>query len=408
MSFDSTAFRAAFPLLAEAGDGSRVRYLDSASTAQTPLPVLEAIAGHERTHRANVHRGVYALAEAATQAYEGARAALASYLGVRDPAEIVFTSGTTGAINLVAHSFGALLRPGDEVVISRLEHHSNIVPWQMLRDRAGIVLKALDCTADGRLDLATLDRVVTPRCRLIAVTHCSNVTGAVSDVATLAAAARAVGARVLLDGAQIVPHGPLDLPGLGIDFYAFSGHKAFGPNGIGALWGRRELLEAMPPFLGGGEMIRSVSLEHSTFARVPHKFEAGTPPIAQAVGLGAALRWLAGQDWTGIAAHESALVEHLLRGLSGIPGLRLLGPGDLQRRVGVVSFDLEGVHPHDLCQFLDDRHRLCLRGGHHCAQPLMDRFALAATTRASLAPYNDRSDIDALLGALDDARNLLA
>jgi len=398
VSFSVAAVRAQFPILAD----PKLHYLDNGATGQMPRAVLDAVAAHETTSRANVLRGVHRLAEAATEAYAQARRAVADYLNVADADEVVFTSGTTGAINVVAHSFGDSLGPGDEVVISVLEHHSNIVPWQQLRARRGIVLRALPATAEGRIDLAALERVVTPRTRLIAVTHVSNVTGAVTDVPAVVGAARAVGARVLLDGAQRVPHGPVDLGALGVDFYAFSGHKMFAPNGIGGLWGRMALLDAMPPFLGGGEMIRTVRLEETTYADVPHRFEAGTPPIAQAVGLGAAARWLGRQDWSEIAAHELRLAGKLLDGLAILPKVRVFGPSGLQARAPVISFDIPGAHPHDVCQVLDDD-GVALRGGHHCAQPLMEAFDLTGTTRASLALYNDDSDIDALLTGLDKA-----
>jgi len=397
MGFDATALRAEFPLLARGG----LHYLDSGATSQLPQAVLDAVMAFESTSRANVLRSVHRLAEAATEAYEGARSDVARYLNVASD-EIVFTSGTTAAINVVARSFGDMLQPGDEVVVSQIEHHANFVPWQMLRDRRGIVLKALPLTADGRLDLAALGRVVTPRCKLIALTHASNVTGAVTDVASVVSAARAVGAKVLLDGAQRVPHGPLDLAALGVDFYAFSGHKMFAPTGIGVLWARKALLEAMPPLLGGGEMIRTVTLERTIWADVPHKFEAGTPPIAQAVGLGAAVRWLSALDWPAVSAHEMRLTQRLLDGIGQIGGARIVGPAGLQGRIPVVSFDLEGAHPHDICQILDG-FDVALRGGHHCAQPLMDYLGLAGTTRASLALYNNDADIDALLKGLDSA-----
>jgi cysteine desulfurase / selenocysteine lyase len=400
MSFDPTAVRAEFPIFGS-GNGSALHYLDNGATSQVPRAVIYAVTNFETTSRANVLRGVHRLAEAATEAYDNARQSIARY--VNAPAEeIVFTSGTTGAINLVARSFGETLSAGDEVVVSELEHHSNLVPWQMLRDRHGIVLKILPVTDEGRLDLAALDRVVTEKCRLIALTHASNVTGAVSDTAPLAAAARSVGARLLLDGAQRAPHGPLDIPALGADFYAFSGHKMFGPTGIGVLWARRELLESMPPFLGGGEMIRTVTLEQATWAAVPHKFEAGTPPIAQAIGLGAAAEWLMRLDWPAVSAHEMRLTQRVLDGLGRIRGATLVGPSGLQGRVPVISFALDGAHPHDICQILDG-FGVALRGGHHCAQPFMDRMGLAGTTRASLALYNNEADIDALLTGLDAA-----
>jgi cysteine desulfurase/selenocysteine lyase len=358
-------------------------------------------------HRANVHRGVHALAEEATQAYEAARGAVAGWLNVALD-EVIFTSGATAAINLVAQSWTRSLSPGDEILLTELEHHSNIVPWQLAAERQGLVLRALPATAEGRIDLATLPAMVGARTKLIAATHVSNVTGAVTDVAALAAAARSCGAKLLLDGSQRAPHGPLDIPALGADFYVFTGHKLYGPNGIGALWARREILAAMPPFLGGGEMIRRVTIERSTYADPPRRFEAGTPPIAQAIGLGAAIGFLSALDWNAVAAHEMSLTQRLLDGLAADRRIRIFGPAGLQSRIGVVSFDMEGAHPHDVCQILDARGVAC-RGGHHCAQPLMDRFDLAGTTRASIGIYNDASDIDALLDGLDEvARRLCA
>jgi len=405
MIFDATAVRAQFPMLARPPAGRPLHYLDNAATSQVPQAVVDAVDGYETGARANVRRGVYRLAERATEAYEAARHSVAGYLDV-DAGEVVFTSGATAALNLVARAFGDTFVAGDEVVISEAEHHSNIVPWQMLRDRRGVALKVLPVTDEGRLDISALDDVVTPRCRLIAVTHVSNVIGAVTDVAAIVDAAGAVGARVLLDGAQRTPHGPLDLPALGIDFYAFSGHKMFATTGVGVLWARRDVLEAMPPFLGGGEMIRNVTFEHTTYAPPPHKFEAGTPPIAQAIGLGAACDWLTGLNWPAISAHELGLTQRLLDGLEGFEGVRVIGPAGLQDRVGVVSFDLAGAHPHDVCQILD-RHGVALRGGHHCAQPLVERFGLAGTTRVSIALYNDDADIDALFDGLEQAARVL-
>ena len=406
MAFDVARLRAEFPILATTAAGVPLHYLDNGATSQMPRAVLDAIERHETTHRANVLRGVHRLAEAATAAYEGARGEVARYVNAAAPAEIVFTSGTTAAINLVARTFGEQLVAGDEVVLSRLEHHSNIVPWQLLRDRRGIAIKVIEATRDGRLDLDSLDRLLTPRTRLIAITHVSNVTGAVTDVARVVAAAARVGAKVLLDGAQRAPHGPLDVQALGVDFYAFSGHKVYGPNGIGVLWGRRALLDAMPPFLGGGEMIRTVTFERTTYADVPHRFEAGTPPIAQAVGLGAALAWVSGLDAPAVEGHLMDLTARLLDGLQALDRgrgvIRVIGPDGLQARMPVVSFAIEGAHPHDICQLLD-RDGCALRGGHHCAQPLMDFFDVAGTTRASLAPYNDRADVDAMLASLDRA-----
>jgi cysteine desulfurase/selenocysteine lyase len=401
--FDPENCRSQFPILTEPPGGLPLYYLDSAATAQLPSAVLTAVRRHETMARANVLRGVHRLAEAATAAYEDARAAIADYLGVPDHGEIIFTGGTTASINLVAHSFGEGLGPGDEVLVSELEHHSNLVPWQLLSTRRGVTLKILPVTEEGRLDLERLPGLVGKRTRLLALTHCSNVTGAITDVGPIVAAARSVGAKVLIDGAQRAPHGPLDLPSLGIDFYAFSGHKTYAPNGVGVLWGRRELLSKMPPFMGGGGMIAQVDLEAgTTFAEIPRRFEAGTPPIAQAVGLGAALRWAQALDWAGIAQHEARLTGRILDGIGAIKGARVIGPTGLQGRLGVVSFAIDGVHPHDLCQWLD-RYGVALRGGHHCAQPLAKRFGVAGTSRASLAPYNIDADVDALLTGLEDA-----
>ncbi len=400
-AFDPAAVRAQFPLLMRGLDGGPLHYLDNGATSQLPQAVLDAMIRFETTSRANVLRSVHRLAEAATDAYEGARLDIARYLNVPGD-EIIFTSGTTSAINLVARSFGEGMQPGDEVVVSLLEHHGNFVPWQMLRDRRGITLKILPVTDEGRIDLSALTRTVTKRTKLIALAHVSNVTGAVTDVAPVVAAARTVGARVLLDGAQRTPHGPLDLPGLGIDFYAFSGHKMFGPTGIGCLWAKKELLASMPPLMGGGEMIRTVTVERTEWADVPHKFEAGTPPIAQAVGLGAAVRWLMQLDWTSASAHEMRLTQRVLDGLGRLKGARVIGPSGLQGRAPVISFELAGAHPHDVCQILDG-FGVALRGGHHCAQPLMDHFGVAGTTRASLALYNNDADVDALLTGLDAA-----
>lgn len=404
MNFDIAAVRAQFPILTRRVGDASLHYLDNAATAQIPEFVLDTVRRFERTSRANVLRGVHQLAEEATIAYAEARESVARYLNV--PAhEVVFTGGTTAAINLVAHGFGDALQPGDEVVISELEHHSNIVPWQMLRDRRGIILRALPVTDEGRLDPDAVERVVTARCRLIALAHVSNVTGAVTPVERIVNAARAVGAKVLLDGAQRAPHGPIDLPALGVDFYAFSGHKMFAPHGIGVLWARQPLLESMQPMFGGGEMIRTVTLERTIYAAPPHKFEAGTPPIAQAIGLGAAADWLMRLDWPAVSAHELRLTQRVLDGLP--VQSRIIGPAGLQGRVPVISFAIPGLHPHDICQILD-RRGVALRGGHHCAQPLMDRLGLAGTTRASIALYNNDNDIEALIEGLDSAVRRLA
>jgi len=406
VGYDPHPVRAQFPLLVAPENDQALHYLDNAATAQVPQAVLDAVTEHETRHRSNVLRSVHRLAEAATDAYEGARATVAEYLNAASADEVVFTSGCTAAVNLVARAFGETLAPGDEIVVSELEHHSNLVPWQMLRARSGIVLRVLPVTAEGGLDLAALPDLLGPRCRLVALTHASNVTGACTDVRAVVAAARRVGARVLLDGAQHVPHGPLDVQALDVDFYCFSGHKVYGPNGIGVLWGRADALAALPPFLGGGEMIRRVTLDETTYADPPRRFEAGTPPIAQAVGLGAALRWFAAQDRAGAATHLARLTRRLLEGLdtldAGRGRIRIIGAPSLAPRLPIVAFAIDGAHPHDVAQILDG-HGVAVRGGHHCAQPLMDRFDVAGTTRASLAPYNTDADVDACLDGLADA-----
>lgn len=406
MNFDATALRAQFPILRERINGKPLHYLDNGATAQMPQSVIDAIDRHETHARANVLRGVHTLAERATEAYEQARKKVASFLGVV-PEEIVFTSGCTAAINLVAYSYGSLLKPGDEILLSTLEHHSNIVPWQLLAERAGLALRVLPVTEDGRIDVAALPRLTSPNTRLIALAHASNVTGAVLDVPAVVGEAQKIGARVLLDGAQRIPQGPIDLKALGVDFYVFSGHKAYGPNGIGVLWARQEILEAMPPFLGGGSMIARVDFTGTTYAPPPRRFEAGTPPVAQAVGLGAALDFMAELDWNGVEAHEKALTQRLMDGLNRVPGARIIGPRGLQGRVPVVSFVIDGIHPHDLAQILD-QNGVAIRAGHHCAQPLMEHFDLPGAARASIAPYNDVSDIDALLEGVEMARRKLA
>jgi cysteine desulfurase / selenocysteine lyase len=404
MSFDARELRAAFPVFEHRPEG--FHYLDSAATGQICRAAAEALFAFETANRANVKRGIYPLAEAATEAFAEARRTIADYLGVANADEVILTSGTTLGINLFAHAFGARLGARDEIVLSELEHHSNIVPWQLLCERTGAVIRVLPVTDEGRLDPDRLEAIVSERCRVIAVTHASNVTGALTDLGRIVGAARAVGARVLVDGAQRAPHGPLDLLALGVDAYAVSGHKMFGPTGAGALWVRGDLLAELPPFLGGGEMINRVTFGRTEYARAPHRFEAGTPPIGAALGMAAAARFLEALDWHGAMRHELDLTGRLLDGLTQIPGIRVIGPTGLQGRIGVVSFEAKGAHSHDVCHLLGAR-GVCLRGGHHCAQPLMDRFGVVATARASLAPYNDAADIDALLAGLDEALAVL-
>ena len=349
--------------------------------------------------RANVYGGVYKLARDALVAYEGARADVARFIGAASPREVVFTSGTTSALNLLAQSFGERLREGDEIVLSILEHHSNTLPWRALAKRRGVALRVLPVTSDGRIDLACLPDFVTAKCRLIAVTHCSNVTGAITDAAQIVAAARSVGATIALDGAQRAPHGPLEVQKLGVDFYAFSGHKTFGPTGIGVLWGRGELLAEMPPFMVGGQMIQRVTPESAEFADPPRRFEAGTPPIGAAIGLGAAMRWMERLDWPAVTARENALTARLLRGLAECPFVRVIGPETTKDRRGVVSFTVSGLASEAVCRRLDE-FGLALRHGHHCAQPLMMTLGIEGTTRASIAPYTTEEDIDRLVAVV--------
>ena len=395
-TFDAAALKREFPGLAAPG----LHYLDSAATAQMPEVVLDTLRRFEVEARANVHEGLHARARAATDAYNQARARVVRFLGAASEDEVIFAYGATSAINLLAYSYGSLLTPGDEILLSVLEHHSNLVPWQQLARRQGVVLRYLPMTREGRLDLDRLDSELTERCRLAALTHCSNVTGALTDVARVVNAARSVGAKVMLDGAQRAPHGPLDVQALGIDFYAFSGHKTYGPTGIGVLWGRREWLAAMPPFMTGGQMIADVTLSDTAFRPPPRRFEAGTPPIGAAIGLGAALDWMQSLDWSAIQQHELRLTRRLLGGLTMIPGARVLGPTDLRDRRGVITFTIEGFSAEQICRHLDTR-GVALRGGHHCAQPLVRAFGVEGAARASLAPYSQDDDVEVLVNGLD-------
>jgi len=382
-------------------------FLDNAATGQICAAAADALVQFETRARANVKRGVYRLADQATAAFDAARATMAHYLGETDKNTVVFTSGATAALNIAAHGLGRRLAPGDEILLTTLEHHSNIVPWQLAAERRGATIEAIPVTDEGRLDLGRLDELVTDKTRIIAATHVSNVTGAVTDLEALRAAADSVGAVLVVDGAQRAPHGPLDVQSLGCDLYAFSAHKMFAATGAGILWGKPDLLASFEPLLGGGEMIKHVTFQQTTFAPPPHRFEAGTPPIGAVLAMAAAAEWLSSLDWQAIAEHELALTSRLLDGLQSLGGLRIIGPSGLQQRLGVVSFEIDGIHAHDVCQLTDQLAGVALRGGHHCCQPLMARFATDATTRASLAPYNDTDDIDALLRGLDQTIRLL-
>lgn len=396
-AFDAAAVKRDFPGLTD----PQLHYLDNAATAQMPEVVLAALRRFEVEARANVHEGMHRRARAATNAYQEARARVAGFLRAGSEREVVFTYGTTSSINLLAHCLSHLFEPGDEILLSILEHHSNLVPWQKLAERRGATLRFLPMTQEGRLDLNRLEPELTNRCRLVALTHCSNVTGALTDVPHIVAAARAVGAKVMLDGAQRAPHGPLDMGELNVDFYAFSGHKTYGPTGIGVLWGRNELLEQLPPFMTGGQMIDEVALVKATFKPPPRRFEAGTPPIAAAIGLGVALDWMETLDWDAVRHHEMRLTHRLIDGLTGIAGVRLLGPLDTRDRRGVVSFAIEGIAAEEICRHLDAK-GVALRGGHHCAQPLVRAFGVTGAARASLAPYCIDSDVDVLLEGVED------
>jgi len=395
---DVSLLRRDFPILETRIGGQPLAYLDSAASAQKPDAVVEAMSRFIRTDYANVHRGIHALGERATEAYEQARRRVAAFLNAASPGEIVFTSGATAAINLVAGSWGeANLKSGDRVILSALEHHSNIVPWQLLRERRGIEIVVAPVDDEGNFDLPAFARLLSPRCKLVAVAHISNAIGTVLPVAEIVRLAHDAGARVLIDGCQAAPHRPIDVQALGCDFYVFAGHKLYGPTGIGVLYGRAELLAAMPPWQGGGEMIRTVTFERTEFADPPARFEAGTPNIIGAIGLAAAIDYVEGLGWPAIQAHEKALMEHGSALLSRLNGLRMIGQA--RERSSILSFTLQGIHPHDAATLLD-RRGLALRAGHHCAQPAMDRFGVAGTLRASIALYNTTEELDRLAEAV--------
>ena len=397
---DVETLRKDFPILSRSVRGDRrLVYLDSGATSQKPRQVLDAERWYYETHNAAVHRGAHQLAEEATDAFEGARATIAAFIGAQ-PDEVIFTRNATEALNLVSYAFTNstsgrfLLGPGDEILITEMEHHANLVPWQMVAQRTGATLRWFGVTEDGRLDLDS--SLISERTKVVALTHQSNVMGTINPVAEVVRLAHGVGALVVVDACQSVPHMPVDVASLGADFIAFSGHKMLGPTGVGCLWGRAELLAEMPPMLTGGSMIEQVFMDHSTFAAPPQRFEAGVPNIAQAVGLGAACDYLTGVGLEAIHEHEVHLTGLALEGLQALPGIRIIGPPDLHERGGAVSFVADGVHSHDLGQVLDDS-GVAVRVGHHCAWPLHRRFGIAATTRATFYLYNDEDDVQALI-----------
>ena len=409
MSYDVDRVRQDFPVLQRTVGQYPLVYLDSANTSQKPRQVVDAIAEHYLRHNANVARAMHLLGAEATEAFEGARARVAGFVGAARTEEIVFTKNASEALNLAAHTLGSRLRPGDEVVISVMEHHSNIVPWQLACERSGATLRWFDVTDEGRLDLEAADRdaLINERTKVVSLTWVSNVLGTRNPIAHIAGLAHAVGAVMVVDASQAVPHQATDVAALGADLVAFTGHKMCGPTGIGVLWGRYDLLAELPPYMGGGEMIEVVEMSHSTYAPPPHRFEAGTPPIAQAVGLGAAVEYLTGVGMDAVAAHEQEITEYALAKLTSIDGLVLLGPAEAVDRGSAISFNIAGVHPHDVMQVLDSR-GVAIRGGHHCARPLHKRLGHQSSTRASSYLYTTQAEIDALADALVFTRNYFA
>jgi cysteine desulfurase/selenocysteine lyase len=393
-----------FPILSRPVRDKRLAYLDNGATTQKPQSVIEAESKFYLQSNANIHRGVHWLSQHATDLYEEGREQVRLLLNAANSKEVVFTRGTTEAINLVAYSWGrSCLKAGDEIIVSGLEHHSNIVPWQLVCEQTGAVLKVVPVNEDGTLDLSVYKQLLGPRVRMVAIAHVSNELGTINPVVEMTRLAHAAGALVLVDGAQAIAHQVVDVQEIGCDFYAFSGHKLYGPTGIGALYGRYDLLQSMPPWQGGGDMIRTVSFEHTTYAEVPQKFEAGTPNIAGAIGLGAAIRYVRDIGLENIAAHEHALLVYGTEALQTIPGLRIIGTAP--RKAGILSFVIDGIHPHDLGTILD-MEGVAIRAGHHCAMPVMTRFGIPGTARASLALYNSREDIEALVGAIGVAQKL--
>jgi cysteine desulfurase/selenocysteine lyase len=398
MNLDADQIRKDFPIFEVKMRGKPLTYLDSAASAQKPRAVIDAISNFYAAHYANIHRGIYQLSAEATLRYEAVRTQVARFIGAADPREVIFVRNATEAINLVARSWGEQeIGSGDEIVLTTMEHHANIVPWQMLAERCGAILRVAEISDDGILDIDHLVSLLGPRTRLLAFTEISNALGTINPVTQLTAIARERGITTLVDGAQAVPHQPVDVAALGCDFYAFSGHKVFGPSGAGVLYGRLPLLNSMPPFLGGGDMIENVSFKGTTYAPVPQKFEAGTPDIASVIGFGAAIEYLEAIGMDRIAAYEQSLLVYATERLSEIPGLRIIGPA--KEKAAVISFVLEDAHPHDIGTVLDGE-GIAIRAGHHCAQPLMNRMGVPATARASFSFYNTREDVDRLITAL--------
>jgi cysteine desulfurase/selenocysteine lyase len=405
-ALDLEGIRAQFPILARRVSGVPLAYLDNGATAQVPQGVLDRMAAHYAAEHANVHRGVHTLSHESTVAYDAARAVAARFLNAPRPADVIFAHGTTSGLNLVAHAWGdANVKAGDEIILTTLEHHSNIVPWVRLAERSGAVIKVATLSPDGALDLPAFERLLSPKTKVVAAAHASNVLGTILPIRRMAALAHAVGAILVVDGAQAAPHLAVDVQALDCDFYVASGHKLYGPNGIGLLYGRTAILAAMPPYEGGGGMIERVEFERITYAAPPARFEAGTPPVAEAIGLGAALEWLMALDRTAIEAHEQDLLTHATERLQAIPGVMVHGAAT--ERVSVLSFSVEGIHPHDVGTVLD-RQGVAVRAGHHCAQPLMRHLGVPATTRASFALFNTRAEADRLAEGVLAARKVFA
>ena len=405
-ALDIERLRADFPILAQQIHGQPLVYLDNAATAQKPLAVIQTLDRYYREYNANIHRGVHTLSERATAAHDDARGKVRGFINAASDREIIFTRGTTESINLVAQSYGrANFKAGDEILITEMEHHSNIVPWQILCEQTGAELRVVPIDDNGEVMLEDFERLLGPKTRLVSIVHVSNALGTINPVRDMTARAHAHGAVVLVDGAQAVPHGHVDVREIDCDFYAFSGHKLFGPTGIGVLYGREKLLDAMPPYQGGGDMIKMVTFDKTVYNDLPHKFEAGTPHIAGAIGLGAAIDYVSGLGLAAIQAHEHDLLEYAAAAVAAVDGVRLIGTA--AARVGVLSFIMDGIHPHDLGTILD-HDGIAIRAGHHCAMPVMDRFGVPATARASFAFYNTKQEVDLLVRGLEKAKKVFS